>query len=931
MPKHPSSPSQSQSHSLSPPALDQQQSYPHFEFASNSHSNFRNGSQYPQQHEDNSYSPSQTTSASRSGLNSTSRHDADTATATGSKNVDTRTGKRRYAASCEACRRRKRRCDGKGENGESLCKFCPQAGIACVFPRSGEASRLESAITTAEASQSFIEQLASAGDDDRERMLMEWMKQRDDGEVKKPIVSTRKRRKLVKKEEVEEDKLAEGNSLPEPSAESTKTSNIITVFDRAADEDSSVKETAALRQDVLNRLLAVAVDSFSEFRIPTLAESQLMMESYFCWQNPRYEVIYRPAFEESLHTSEPTFCNDFLLWCIYSQASRHIPEMRDRLHEFAARAHLLLAVELSRPSAIATVQGVGHGRRYAFRMIEDLGWERPNRSYEGLPEKLRTAELCTYWAAYTWDKTLSLSLAKRPTLRPKEKPPLPPVEDGATLWRPFYSEVQWAEFTTKQYPGAQASFEMRCFRYSCSLYQFLDEVLEHVYSIKESRLLQARDFVLSMRDRMTAWQAQVPVEILLDADNLPPVSPPAHVIQFNLLIHTIWILLYRPFAQTGSLAVPYAATACRKSAQDIAACLRLFKNSFPVARSAYLFVYAALCSATIDMGDIISASQSQAVVGGEKDGAKGSAKKGTRRVKGRSDGRWGGKRAEKATERLETTLPILAHGIRLKIPGAPKMVGALMQMLESANALQQQEEPDADEIRLQPPPMAPAPSHASVAGPSHAPAMGPRRSVVEYTSSAAALPSVHAAPAPIPPYLGGALPPSRMHSKSADATPYGGIPAGTNVYQHQPPPEQGIPRPPLPASTTFLDEFFSSFMPMDTSADSHPMSASTSFSAWPSAGGLDFFALPNPLPSPSNSDHLSSTSAPQIVPGHPILTPQEQIRVHNNQKRQFPMGTETVGGGKGRVRAHTGEEVVGSGEYGAHHCSTSPCNILYQY
>lgn len=49
-------------------------------------------------------------------------------------------------------------------------------------------------------------------------MLMEWMKQRDDGEVKKPIVSTRKRRKLVKKEEVEEDKLAEGNSLPEVRA-----------------------------------------------------------------------------------------------------------------------------------------------------------------------------------------------------------------------------------------------------------------------------------------------------------------------------------------------------------------------------------------------------------------------------------------------------------------------------------------------------------------------------------------------------------------------------------------------------------------------------------------------------------------------------------------------------------------------------------------
>lgn len=84
-----------------------------------------------------------------------------------------------------------------------------------VLLRSGEASRLESAIASAEASQAFIEQLASAGDDDRERMLMEWMKQRDDGEVSKPIVSTRKRRKTVKKEEVEKDKLVEADGLPE--------------------------------------------------------------------------------------------------------------------------------------------------------------------------------------------------------------------------------------------------------------------------------------------------------------------------------------------------------------------------------------------------------------------------------------------------------------------------------------------------------------------------------------------------------------------------------------------------------------------------------------------------------------------------------------------------------------------------------------------
>lgn len=278
----------------------------------------------------------------------------------------------------------------------------------------------------------------------------------------------------------------------------------------------------------------------------------------------------------------------------------------------------------------------------------------------------------------------------------------------------------------------------------------------------------------------------------------------------------------------------------------------------------------------------------------------------------RSSERWGGRRAEKARERLETTLPILAHGIRLRIPGTPKMVGALMQMLESANALQQQQEPDGDEIRLQPPPMAPGPSHASVAGssrapvprPPHAPALGPVHPTVEYPPSATAMPPMHTAPEPIPPY-GGALPASRMRSTSADVTSYGAIPTGSSVYQQQLPLEQGVP---LPATSNFLDEFFSSFMPMDTSNDNHPVrsllltcvvrsltcfihvcqqTASTmSYSAWPSAGGLDFFALPNSLPSPSNSDHVGSAPAPQIVPGLPMLSPQEQMHMHN-QNRQF--------------------------------------------
>lgn len=55
-----------------------------------------------------------------------------------------------------------------------------------------------------------------------------------------------------------------------------------------------------------------------------------------------YQPTDHMSRSESLHSSEPSFCNDFLLWCIYSQASRHIPEMRDRLHEFSVRSLFLV-------------------------------------------------------------------------------------------------------------------------------------------------------------------------------------------------------------------------------------------------------------------------------------------------------------------------------------------------------------------------------------------------------------------------------------------------------------------------------------------------------------------------------------------------------------------------------------------------------------
>ncbi|TRM62621.1 fungal-specific transcription factor domain-containing protein [Schizophyllum amplum] len=561
--------------------------------------------------------------------------------------------KRRYGASCEACRRRKRRCDGKGANGVSLCKYCPQAGIACVFPpRSGEASRMGRAYSELETCRDLLYGLARASDDDRERMLSKWITRQEENGMSSSRGS--------------------GSDRPYKRPRRDSISSILsTTDDRFADHNHRpVLPSIDNEYDrTLSRLIDFACAGSANLSPPQPDQARLMLESYFCWQNPRYMILSRPILEMSMQTNNEQFCSEFLLCTMYAVASRHLPELQSRTDDFSIKAHILLSAELCKPSSFATAQGLillaanlatqgSYSQSWnitglAVRLFGDLGCTADMVTSQDMDAAEALSRQRVYWTAYVWDKALSLAMSRKPTLRTKIPPPDFSVQDDPSrLWKPYYSPYQMTTQRVCLPRVPPPSNEMTTFYHVCLAYQFLDEIIEEIYEHRERRPLQTRSFVLDIRDRIIAWQGSVPPDILLDTEEIPnlPVPPP-HVIEFNLLVHTTWILLYRPFLseEDSATAIPHSMTACRKSATDIHYLLRLYESTYPLSRIFYLIIYAAFCSATIDM-DLIT----------DEDATVAAA----------------------ARSRLELTLRVLAVGCKYDLPGIQKSVVALRNQLD---------------------------------------------------------------------------------------------------------------------------------------------------------------------------------------------------------------------------------------------------------
>ncbi|KAL1691985.1 hypothetical protein GGG16DRAFT_112695 [Schizophyllum commune] len=593
--------------------------------------------------------------------------------------------KRRYGASCEACRRRKRRCDGKGPDGRSLCKYCPQAGIPCVFPASGEASKIDKAYSELSTCKALLFSLAKAGDDERERLLAEWIATQDgryNGDTGSPETYSESSKEPAAKrpKHFNPVKLDEAHDVHDSKSPLRVVTEGVTphaIIDKKVRHPSPASWGRNLRytyESTLRSLIGHACAYEPKFAPPTAEEQQMLLDGYFSWQNPRYEILSRPVFENAMRTGDSQFYSEFLLYALFSGASRCLPEMKDRVADFAMKAHVLLAAELCKPSCFATVYGclllsanlaatgwysqAWNMAGLAIRIFNDMGCDADTSHSvvydQEMDQAQRYARQRVFWSAYIWDKSLSLSLSRKPSLRTKINPPNFSIQDSEQMkWAPFWSPSQandWSAQHQIQQPP-QTSWEMTCFYHTCTVYQFLDEVIENIYEHKDQRPTQMRDFVLDLKDRMTAWQAQVPDTVYVNPDKLPLVSPPPHIIQFNLLIHTTLILMYRPFYQedASTSALPWTIPACHKAAQAIHSLLSLHERAYPLNRVIYLTIYAAFCSATIDMGLISNPSPQVAAA---------------------------------ARYRLELTLKVLAIGCETDVPGIRRSVIALRHYMD---------------------------------------------------------------------------------------------------------------------------------------------------------------------------------------------------------------------------------------------------------
>ncbi|KAK7034586.1 hypothetical protein VNI00_012217 [Paramarasmius palmivorus] len=439
---------------------------------------------------------------------------------------------------------------------------------------------------------------------------------------------------------------------------------------------------------------------------PTLGERQILLDNYFSFVNPLSAALYSSSLftdgkahsssassayssTDALETNDPKYFTPFLLWSVYSHTARHIPQLAANVFQYAAKAHILLAADLSRPSSIPTIQGLillsannaargmyaqaWHMTASAISMIIDLGIhldkeppddrasaspasgsgsDRTRGGKRGRSYVARQMRLRVYWAAFVWDKLISLALNRTPLLSGDERrPPLPdPVEDN-TMWTPYIAGECPPSLLSYQ---PQPRHQHRCFYENIRANEFLDEVHRYLYRKPWRRLPshQVRDFVSNMRDRMLEWQRhadrQIVLQVTLDSLRGEGSPPPPHILQLNILVRVIWILLYRPFYYTSAsalaamastsspttknpsphigrrhssspktnhvphpsantntsddlLLVPHAVSTCEQAAVEIHILFRWYAEAFPLGRASYAVIFAAFLAATIDL------------------------------------------------------------------------------------------------------------------------------------------------------------------------------------------------------------------------------------------------------------------------------------------------------------------------------------------
>ncbi|KAH3929956.1 hypothetical protein HBH44_148850 [Parastagonospora nodorum] len=491
---------------------------------------------------------------------------------------------KKSAFSCEACRTRKVKCDAI----HPVCTRCNVRGEECVYklnPTLSYTQRLEQKVAQLEEALSQARRHSHGSIDPALGQSFSDYQPRSEHTV------------------VPDDATA---TLPLDDSISLfklpGSVRALTIQKSQADlEVAANKETlvnSAWRERVYERL----ADTPEPFRS--------LLDSHFCWIQPLFNFVYRPAFTRDMKNGGPYFSQALLntilshsiRWCRGEPGMDELLAPFDNGAAFSKDAVKYLFEDIQQGhSKVPTVQALlllsaqecGRGNRtqawlysgMAFRLIDDMGIcidgkrhaDASSFSAEDIEIRNRL-----FWSCYFWDKLISLYFGRSPLIQYSEiSPPRVLMDDTAEL------ELWMPHGLLSSYPPKQAH-SISCFIQMCGLAEILNQVLINLYSTAQNlSAAQAIQCAITEGSKLRAWWRDLPEHLKINLADPALECPPSHIVTLNCLYHTINILLHRARLKlernAQSTAIPAENNPliqCISSATSTVALYELYNRTF---------------------------------------------------------------------------------------------------------------------------------------------------------------------------------------------------------------------------------------------------------------------------------------------------------------------------------------------------------------
>ncbi|KAM3486943.1 hypothetical protein MY8738_000069 [Beauveria namnaoensis] len=337
-------------------------------------------------------------------------------------------------------------------------------------------------------------------------------------------------------------------------------------FYTSAELDQSIRERL-----VANAMQQRALETFSATPEPF----QYLLNVHWCWIQPLFMFIYRPAFTRDMQTMGQYYSHT-LLNALMSHSvnwGRNDPTTRLLLDDhygggeiFGKHARSMLFEDMRRGACTIpmvqtllllsseecafgnTIQAWTYSG-LAFRLMDQIGVCFDGQRYPGsvpLNEEDIEIRRRIFWSSFFWDKMLSLYMGRMPTLHlTPASPPLVMYDDSAENepWQPFGMPP---DGRTWNYPASTAH-SATCFIAMIRLSLIFNEILLHMYDpVIPNTETEMLECLAIQGPALDKWWDDFPPYLKMDAANLPAIGPPTHLFTSNCIFHTYKILLYRP-------------------------------------------------------------------------------------------------------------------------------------------------------------------------------------------------------------------------------------------------------------------------------------------------------------------------------------------------------------------------------------------------